>query len=55
MGGFGGAGGASDFSNPFDLFEQFFGSSMGGGFGRSGSTRSRAVAGEDERWVITLT
>ncbi|GAX84813.1 hypothetical protein CEUSTIGMA_g12234.t1 [Chlamydomonas eustigma] len=54
MGGFGGAGGASDFSNPFDLFEQFFGSSMGGGFGRSGSTRSRAVAGEDERFDLQL-
>lgn len=46
----GGAGGAEGFSNPFDLFEQFFGGSMGGQQGgRSQQTRSRAVAGEDER------
>lgn len=45
----GGAGGAEGFSNPFDLFEQFFGGSMGGQPGRSQQTRSRAVAGEDER------
>ena len=51
MGGFGGGGGgAQDFSNPFDLFESFFGQSMGGGFGgRAGSQRSRAIPGEDER------
>ena len=52
MGGFGGGGGGGtgDFSNPFDLFESFFGQSMGGGFGgRAGGQRSRAIPGEDER------
>ena len=49
MGGFGGGGGGGtgDFSNPFDLFESFFGQSMGGG--RAGGQRSRAIPGEDER------
>lgn len=45
MGGFGGASaGAAGFSNPFDLFESFF----GGGF-RSTDPRSRAQNGEDDR------
>jgi molecular chaperone DnaJ len=51
MGGFGGSGGGQgDFSNPFDLFESFFGGQMGGGgFGRQGNSRMRAQPGEDER------
>jgi molecular chaperone DnaJ len=52
MGGFGGGGMGGpgvEFSNPFDLFESFFGGGMGG-FGRSGmNSRSRAQPGEDER------
>jgi len=59
MGGFGGSGmgGQGDFSNPFDLFESFFGGSAGfgggmGGFG--GRTRTRAVPGEDERFDLQL-
>lgn len=59
MGGFGGAGGAGvDFSNPFDLFESFFGSGMsGGGFGgasRASAQRTRAYQGEDERHDLQL-
>jgi molecular chaperone DnaJ len=46
MGGFGG-GGSADFTNPFDLFESFFGGSPFS-TGRGG-TRTRAVQGEDER------
>jgi hypothetical protein len=39
-----------DFSNPFDLFEQFFGGSMGGGgFGGAAGMRNRPMQGEDER------
>lgn len=38
-----------DFSDPFDIFEQFFGGGFGGGFGRSaGSRRSR------EAYQITI-
>ena len=57
-----GAGAGADmggFNNPFDLFEQFFGASVGGrggfggGFGGMG-TRSRAVQGEDERYEVVL-
>ncbi|MEW5299676.1 MAG: hypothetical protein WDW36_002667 [Sanguina aurantia] len=53
--GMGGQGGAEGFSNPFDLFEQFFGGSMGGSQGGRGQqTRSRAVAGEDERYDLQI-
>ena len=47
------------FNNPFDLFEQFFGASVGGrggfggGFGGMGA-RSRAVQGEDERYEVVI-
>jgi molecular chaperone DnaJ len=57
MGGGGGGFGGADFTNPFDLFESFFqgGFSGGGGFGGMGgmgeSRRTRAVQGEDQRWV----
>jgi molecular chaperone DnaJ len=49
-GGMGGMGG-SEFTNPFDLFESFFGSGMGfgGQRGGMGQQRTRAIAGEDER------
>lgn len=43
-----GMGGQGDFSNPFDLFESFFGAGMGRG-GATGQSRNRAVPGEDER------
>ena len=47
---FGGAGMGSDFSNPFDLFEQFFGGGgMGGMSGGAARNRNRPVPGEDER------
>ena len=57
----GGGGGADmgGFNNPFDLFEQFFGASVGGrggfagGFGGMGA-RSRAVQGEDERYEVVI-
>lgn len=47
-------------SNPFDLFETFFGASMGGGGGFSGMDqsafrtrrRSTAAQGEDIRFVV---
>jgi len=53
MGGFSSAG-AGDFTNPFDLFEQFFGGGMGAaGFGSRGRT-SRAVAGDDLRVDVEL-
>ena len=35
MGGMGGAQ-TGDFTNPFDIFEQFFGGGMGGGMGGMG-------------------
>lgn len=55
MGGFGGGGmgGQGDFSNPFDLFESFFGGQAGFGGGAGGfgarQQRTRAQPGEDER------
>jgi molecular chaperone DnaJ len=57
----GGGGGADmgGFNNPFDLFEQFFGASVGGrggfggGFGGMGG-RTRAVQGEDEKYELVL-
>ena len=56
MGGFPG-GAPGDFTNPFDLFEQFFGGGMGGaGFGGGrGRSASRAVAGDDLRVDVDLT
>ena len=50
MGGFGGADG---FSNPFDIFEQFFGGGAGFGGGGQGA-RNRAQQGSDERADLTL-
>lgn len=56
----GGAGGGApgmDFNNPFDIFEQFFGGgSPFGGFGGGGrgQQRSRAAAGEDQRYDLQL-
>ena len=50
--GFGGAGAGmgGDFSNPFDLFESFFGGGFGGGgMGGAQARASRPVQGEDER------
>ncbi len=46
----GGAGPGVEFTNPFDLFESFFGGGSMGGFGGMGSrTRSRAQDGEDDK------
>lgn len=63
-GGFGGAGpGMGDFTNPFDIFEQFFGGGMGGmgggGFGGMGGPGGRAAGrrpqpGADERHDLTI-
>jgi len=54
MGGFSAAG-PGDFTNPFDLFEQFFGGGMGAtGFGGRARTASRAVAGDDLRVDVEL-
>lgn len=52
--GMGGGGAASDFNNPFDIFEQFFGGGMAGGGGGGGRTRTRAQAGEDRRHDLTI-
>ncbi|XP_075489927.1 uncharacterized protein LOC142528704 [Primulina tabacum] len=54
----GGAGGYTA-TNPFDLFEAFFGSSMGGfsgmdGTGFGATSRSTVAKGEDLRYDITL-
>lgn len=49
--------GASDFSNPFDLFESFFGSMGGfGGMGGMGgrSARVRPIQGDDEQYDLQL-
>ena len=57
MGGGAGAGQASDYGNPFDIFEQFFGGGGFGGFGGGagrGQQRSRAVGGEDQRYDLQL-
>lgn len=56
MGGMGGAGmGGDPFSNPFDIFETFFGGGMSGmgGMGGMGGMRSRnrPTVGEDQRCV----
>ncbi|KIY92454.1 Chaperone protein dnaJ [Monoraphidium neglectum] len=53
MGGFGGAGGMGGMggaTDPFSIFEQFFGGGMGGmgGFGGAG-TRQTQMQGEDQR------
>ena len=53
--GFGGMG--SDFTNPMDIFESFFGGSMGGmgGMGSGGaSMRNRPMPGDDRRHDIKL-
>lgn len=52
-GGMGGFGGASpmDFTNPFELFESFFGGNFGGNADRS---RTRPMAGEDQRYELQL-
>jgi len=53
MGGMGGGGaGPGDFTNPFDLFETFFGGGMGGGGGQR--ARSRPQQGDDERYDLSL-
>jgi len=52
MGGF--SSGPGDFTNPFDLFEQFFGGGMGTGFGGRPRSASRAVAGDDLRVDVEL-
>lgn len=61
--GAGGMGGMGDFSNPFDIFETFFGGGMGGmggmgggfgGMGGSARSRSRPVAGDDQRYDLRL-
>ena len=60
MGGAGGFGGQGDFSNPFDLFESFFGAGAGGGFGGGmggfGGARSRnaPTQGEDKRVELVI-
>lgn len=52
--GMGGMGGPSpgDFTNPFDLFETFFGGGMGGAGGAR--SRNRPQQGEDERYDLSL-
>jgi DnaJ-class molecular chaperone len=42
----------ADFTNPFDLFETFFGGGMGGGGGQR--ARSRPQQGDDERYDLSL-
>jgi len=61
MGGMGGAGAGGPYSDPFDIFSQFFGGGMGGGGfggggfgGQPGGGRRRAVPGEDERADLQL-
>ncbi|XP_024517782.1 chaperone protein dnaJ A7A, chloroplastic isoform X2 [Selaginella moellendorffii] len=50
-----GAGAGAGFSNPFDLFEAFFGG-MGGGMGGMGGrqARNRPMQGDDERYDLQL-
>jgi len=53
MGGMGG----DPFSNPFDLFESFFGGGMGGGMGGMGGqrqARNRPTQGDDERYDLEI-
>jgi molecular chaperone DnaJ len=55
MGGGGGASGMGDFSNPFDLFETFFGGGGMGGGGMGGARmRNRAQQGDDERYDLEI-
>merc|ERR1711988_337683 len=49
----GGAAGMGDFSNPFDLFESFFGANPFGG-ATGGSRGQQVYQGEDERYDLTL-
>lgn len=58
----GGAGGFSGFSDPRDIFSQFFGGGAGGGFsfedilgGRSGRSRNSARNGQDATVHVTIT
>jgi len=55
MGGMGGMGG-DPFSNPFDLFESFFGGGMGGmgGMGGQRQARNRPTQGDDERFDLEI-
>lgn len=47
--------GGDPFSNPFDIFESFFGGGMGGMGGMSGAQmRNRPVRGDDERFDLKL-
>ena len=44
-----------DFSNPFDLFESFFGAGAGAGMGARGAgMRNRATQGDDERYDLEI-
>lgn len=53
--GFGSAAGMGDFTNPFDIFESFFGGGMGmGGMGGRTSRRERPIQGDDERYDLEL-
>lgn len=45
----GGFGDSAGFTNPFDLFETFFGQGMGGGAAYGRSNRNRPQQGDDER------
>jgi molecular chaperone DnaJ len=54
MGGGGGASGMGDFSNPFDLFETFFGGGGGMGGGMGGRMRNRPQQGDDERYDLEI-
>mmetsp|Transcript_33791 Transcript_33791/g.46795 ORF Transcript_33791/g.46795 Transcript_33791/m.46795 type:complete len:448 (-) Transcript_33791:317-1660(-) len=49
----GGGGSPGDFTNPFDLFETFFGSGMGGSAGGA-RQRNRPQQGDDERYDLSL-
>eukprot|EP00798_Chlamydomonas_sp_ICE-L_P028051 gene28051-31153_t len=53
-GGGGGGGQGVEFTNPFDLFESFFGQGVGFQGQSRGRTRTSAVQGEDERFDLQL-
>lgn len=64
MGGAGFGGMGADFTNPMDIFESFFGGSMGGmgggmggfggGMGGGARARNRPVQGDDQRYDLRL-